>query len=64
MFLKILQNSQKNISAGVKVADWKPETVRSSHWSCSVKKDVLKNLASFTVKHLDDDTRGKGEAWL
>ena len=39
---KILQNSQKNIYTGVsflnKVADWKTETVSSSHWRCSVKK--------------------------
>ena len=39
---EILQNSQKNIYTGVsflnKVADWKTETVRSSHWRCSVKK--------------------------
>ena len=25
---------------------------RSSHWRCSVKKGVLKNLANFTGKHL------------
>ena len=25
---------------------------RSSHWRCSVKKDVLKNFAKFTEKHL------------
>ena len=25
---------------------------RSSHWSCSVKKGVLKNFAKFTGKHL------------
>ena len=31
-----------------KVADWKYETVRSSHLRCSVKKGVLKNFASFT----------------
>ena len=31
-----------------KVAGWKPETVRSSHWRCSVKSGVLKNFASFT----------------
>ena len=25
---------------------------RKSHWSCSVKKDVLKNFTKFTGKHL------------
>ena len=30
-----------------KVAGWKPETVRSSHWRC-VKLAVLKNFANFT----------------
>ena len=35
-----------------KVANWKPETVRSSHWRCSVKKGVLNNFANFTGKHL------------
>ena len=30
-----------------KVADWKHETVRSSHLRCSVKKGVLKNFLSF-----------------
>ena len=25
---------------------------RSSHWSCSIKKDVLKNFTNFTGKHL------------
>ena len=33
-----------------KVAGWKLETVRSSHWRCSVKKVVLKNFANFTRK--------------
>ena len=26
--------------------------IRSNHWGCSVKKDVLKNFANFTGKHL------------
>ena len=30
------------------VAGWKPETVRISHWRCSVKEGVLKNFTSFT----------------
>ena len=29
-----------------------PDKRRSSHWRCSVKKGVLKNLANFTGKHL------------
>ena len=32
-----------------KVASWKPETARRSHWRCSVEKFVFKN---FTGKHL------------
>ena len=35
-----------------KVADWKPETVRRSHWRCSVKQVVLKNFANFTRENL------------
>ena len=31
---------------------WKPETVRSSHWKCSVKQGVLKNFPNFTGKIL------------
>ena len=32
---------------------WKHElNLRSSHWSCSVKKFVLRNFANFTGKHL------------
>ena len=34
-----------------KVAGWNPQTVRGSHWRCSVK-NVLKNFANFTGKHL------------
>ena len=30
-----------------KVAGWKSETVKSSHWRCSVKSGVLKNFANF-----------------
>ena len=30
---------------------YKLTTGRSSHWSCSVKKDVLKNFTKFTGKH-------------
>ena len=33
-----------------KVAGWKPKTVRSSHWRCSAKNDVLRNFVSFTGK--------------
>ena len=35
-----------------KVAGWKPETFRSSHWRCSVKQGALKNFASFTGNNL------------
>ena len=46
MLLKYLQKSQINIFADKhffdKVAGWKPETVRSSHWKCSAKKVFLK----------------------
>ena len=55
MFLKILQNSEKSIfevSFFNKVAGWKPETVRSSRWRCSVKQGVLKNFPNFTGKNL------------
>ena len=31
-----------------KVAGWKPETARNSHWRCSVKWGSLKNFANFT----------------
>ena len=44
--LKILENSQKKNSCQSlffnKVAGWKPETVRSRHWICFVKKLFLK----------------------
>ena len=35
-----------------KVAGWKPETFRSSHWRCSVKQGTLKNFANFTGNNL------------
>ena len=35
-----------------KVAGWKPETFRSSHWRCSVKQGALKNFANFTGSNL------------
>ena len=35
-----------------KVAGWKPETFRSSHWRCSVKQGALKNFANFTGNNL------------
>ena len=34
-----------------KVASWEPETVRISHWRCSVKQGLLKNFANFTGKN-------------
>ena len=35
-----------------KVASWKPETIRSSHWRCSVKQGALKNFSNFTGNNL------------
>ena len=35
-----------------KVAGWKPETFRGSHWRCSVKQGALKNLANLTGNNL------------
>ena len=34
------------------VAGWKPKSVKSSHWRCSIKEGVLKNLSDFTGKNL------------
>ena len=31
---------------------WYLDTSRNSHWRCSIKEDVLKNCAKFTIKHL------------
>ena len=33
-----------------KAAGWKPETVRSTHWRCSLKQGVLQNSANLTEK--------------
>ena len=58
MFLKILQNLQENTFAGVSTYQFnsqsmgRPDKHKSSHWRCSVKEGVLKNLANFTGKHL------------
>ena len=53
MSLKILQNSQKkHFSRSLffnKVAGWKPETFRSSHWRCSAKQGVLKKVTPTNV---------------
>ena len=35
-----------------KVDGWKPETFRSSRWSCSVKQAALKNFVNFTGNNL------------
>ena len=35
-----------------KNAGWKPDTVRSNHWRCSVKQSVHKNFANFTGENL------------
>ena len=54
MLLKILQNLQKNICWSLffnKVAVWKPD-IRRSHWRCSVRQGVLKNLANFIGNNL------------
>ena len=51
MPLKISQNSHENIKIpGQSVGG--PGKRRSSHWRCSVKKGVLKNLANFEGKNL------------
>ena len=65
MFLKILQNSQINISARVwKVAGWKPETVRISHWRCFVKNVVLKKAHwCFRNQPLIDPLQNRG-SWI
>ena len=56
MFLKILQNSQKNHFCRSlhfnKVASWKPWTGRSSCWRSPVKQGVLKNFPNFAGKNL------------
>ena len=47
-----LQNKHFRTTASLRIF-WKHElNIRSSHWSCSVKKGVLKNFANFTEKHL------------
>ena len=50
MFLKIFENSHKDIFFGV--GDWKPETVKSSHCRWALKQSALKNFANFTEKNL------------
>ena len=35
-----------------KVAGWKPETLRSSHWRCSLKQGALKNFVNFKGNNL------------
>ena len=58
MFLKILQNSQEITCAVVSTYQFNSQSMgrsekrKSSHWRCSIKKCVLKNLANFTRKHL------------
>ena len=56
MFLKILEkftgkNPCQSLSFN-KVAGWKPETFRSSHWGCSVKQGVLEIFANVPGKNL------------
>ena len=51
-FLKFTEKHLcRNLSFN-KVIGWKTETVRSSHWRCSVKKEVLNNFGNFTGKPL------------
>ena len=53
-----MQNSQKNTCAGVSTYQFNSQSMgrldkrRSSHWKCSVKKGILKNLANFTGKRV------------
>ena len=35
-----------------RVASWKPGTIRSSHWRCSVRQGVLENFANSKGKNL------------
>ena len=45
---------KKHISRSLffnKVTRWKPETVRSSHWRCSLKQGALKSFANFAGKN-------------
>ena len=55
MFSNILQNSQKNIFAGVsfliKLQAGNLKTFRSSHWRCFVTQGALKNFANFTISN-------------
>ena len=51
-FAKFAEKHLSETSFFNKVAGWKPENVRSSHWGCSVKQGVLKTLANFTGKNL------------
>ena len=48
-----LHNKGENIepNPSQEKSDWS-ENTRSSHGGCSVKKDVLRNFAKFTGKHL------------
>ena len=42
---KFAKFTDRHLSPGLflnNVAGWKPETFRSSHWRCSVQKDVFK----------------------
>ena len=48
--LVIIADSHTRICSGIL---WKNKlNFRSSHWSCSVTKDVLNNCVDFTGKHL------------
>ena len=51
-FCKICRKTSLPESLFNNVVGWKPETVRSSHWRCSIKQDFLKKFANFTWKNL------------
>ena len=56
MFLKIFAKfTEKHLCRSLffnKVAGWKPETLRSSHWRRSVKQGALKTFVNFTGNNL------------
>ena len=51
-FAKLTEKHLYRILFLNKVADWKLQTVRNSHWRCSVKQVVIKNFAISTGENL------------
>ena len=52
-FKNFAKSTEKHLCRSLfinKVAGWKLEIVRNSHWGCSVKKDVRKNFPKFHRK--------------